>query len=117
VVVNLLRQENEVQGFFKHESANNFDMVLLNCGPNCNILGSESSERLMAQAANRVDTADNRAACNGTGTNGTESNPFFVCLGIRLGLFCLPLFGVIDITGGCEATCGLCKFNFASLKI
>jgi hypothetical protein len=80
-------------------------MALLNCGHNCNILGSESSERQKVQAAARVDES-NRAAC----TNDTEANEFFICLGIKFGLFCRPIFN-IDVTTGCEATCEKCKLH------
>jgi hypothetical protein len=95
-----------VQGFFKIPSADNMEIVLLNCGPNCNLIGSESSERKSIQAEVKAGSA-NRADCS-----NAETNDFAMCLGIKLGLFCLPILGFIPVTEGCEATCEICKLYF-----
>jgi hypothetical protein len=112
VVVLLFRKNEggftEVQGYFNRKSEVDIQRVLINCGRKCNILATESSDRMLKKADDR-SVATNRANCD---AQVGDTNDVFTCLAMKLTFFCQPIMGVLDSTCGCHATCDLCKLHF-----
>lgn len=95
--------KTEVLGVLRHGADN--DVKIISCGPGCNFLAISPEK----------DIAATRFFGWGFGGQPCPNTPgdtkdFFKCLSVRYGGYCdRLLFGTIDLSTGCDATCQKCK--------